>query len=238
MTQENRSPLDNALDVFVYAPVGLALTAIEEFPKLAEKGRAQIQGQVTIARMVGQFAVAQGRKQIERRLGPSGGSSTARQPTRPQQSPAERAKAHEPAVVANGTAAGAGGAPLNEKPLPEAQEEPLESELIDSDGGYGKLSGRRSDSTRADSARADSTRADSAQAPSSAAAPGSPQPPLDQPAPSAEQLAIPGYDSLSASQVVQRLAGLSRDELEAVGAYESAHRARRTILTRVNQLKA
>jgi hypothetical protein len=37
---------------------------------------------------------------------------------------------------------------------------------------------------------------------------------------------------------VQRLAGLSSEELEAVGAYESAHRARRTILTRVNQLKA
>ena len=50
-------------------------------------------------------------------------------------------------------------------------------------------------------------------------------------------LAIPGYDSLAASQVVPRLAGLSADELAAVGAYESAHRARRTILTRVRQLQ-
>ncbi len=50
-------------------------------------------------------------------------------------------------------------------------------------------------------------------------------------------LAIPDYDSLAASQVVPRLAGLTADELEAVRAYEAAHRARRTILGRVAQLQ-
>ena len=50
-------------------------------------------------------------------------------------------------------------------------------------------------------------------------------------------LAIPDYDSLSASQVVPRLAGLEPDELEAVRQYEAAHRARRTILSRVAQLQ-
>ncbi len=49
-------------------------------------------------------------------------------------------------------------------------------------------------------------------------------------------LAIPGYDSLSASQVVQRLEGLSSPELEEVRAHEAAHRQRRTILHRVEQL--
>ena len=58
-----------------------------------------------------------------------------------------------------------------------------------------------------------------------------------QTSPEAESLAIPGYDSLSASQVVQRLAGLSDDELAAVGTYEAAHRARQTVLTRVSQLQ-
>ncbi len=53
----------------------------------------------------------------------------------------------------------------------------------------------------------------------------------------ASGLGIPGYDSLAASQVVPRLAGLSAGELAAVGAYESAHRARRTILNRVRQLQ-
>ncbi len=58
------------------------------------------------------------------------------------------------------------------------------------------------------------------------------------PVPSAESLAIPDYDSLAASQVVPRLAGLSGDELEAVRRYEVAHRGRKTILGRVAQLQA
>ena len=52
----------------------------------------------------------------------------------------------------------------------------------------------------------------------------------------AASLAIPSYDSLSAPQVVQRLAGLSRDEIEAVRRYEAATRGRRTILARAEQL--
>jgi hypothetical protein len=54
----------------------------------------------------------------------------------------------------------------------------------------------------------------------------------------AQSLAIPGYDSLSASQVVERLAGLNAEELEAVASYESAGRGRRTILNRVAQLRS
>jgi hypothetical protein len=50
------------------------------------------------------------------------------------------------------------------------------------------------------------------------------------------QLAIPGYDALSASQVVERLAGLSGDELAAVRQYEAGHRRRRTILGKIEQL--
>jgi hypothetical protein len=52
----------------------------------------------------------------------------------------------------------------------------------------------------------------------------------------AASLAIPDYDELSASQVVERLDGLSRDELTAVGAYEQAQRGRRTILFKIEQL--
>jgi hypothetical protein len=51
-------------------------------------------------------------------------------------------------------------------------------------------------------------------------------------------LAIPGYDSLAASQVVTRLAGLTADELEAVRRYESAHRGRKTVLGKISQLQA
>jgi hypothetical protein len=53
----------------------------------------------------------------------------------------------------------------------------------------------------------------------------------------AASLAIPDYDGLSASQVVNRLAGLSPVELENVQLYEAAHRGRKTILSKVAQLQ-
>jgi hypothetical protein len=55
-------------------------------------------------------------------------------------------------------------------------------------------------------------------------------------APPRGDLPIPGYDALSASQVVERLNGLAPPELDAVHAYEAAHRQRRTILGKIEQL--
>lgn len=57
-------------------------------------------------------------------------------------------------------------------------------------------------------------------------------------APPVEDLAIPDYDNLSASQVVPRLDDLADDELRAVQEYERAHRGRMTILSRIAQLQA
>jgi hypothetical protein len=51
-------------------------------------------------------------------------------------------------------------------------------------------------------------------------------------------LAIPGYDSLSAFQVMPRLEGLGPEELEAVRAYERETRGRQTILNKIAQLQA
>jgi hypothetical protein len=61
---------------------------------------------------------------------------------------------------------------------------------------------------------------------------------VDDDSPAVETLAIPDYDSLSASQVVTRLDGLEPDELEAVRSYESTHRGRKTILNKVAQIQA
>ena len=55
--------------------------------------------------------------------------------------------------------------------------------------------------------------------------------------PGADELAIQDYDSLSALQVVPRLEGREPEELDSVDRYESAHRARRTILHRIAQLR-
>lgn len=53
---------------------------------------------------------------------------------------------------------------------------------------------------------------------------------------SGPDLAIPDYDDLSASQVVERLDGLAFSELEAIRTYEAAHRARNTILGKIDQI--
>ena len=52
-----------------------------------------------------------------------------------------------------------------------------------------------------------------------------------------DELAIAAYDSLAASHVIPRLAGLASDELELVRRYESTHRSRKTILGRIAQLQ-
>lgn len=76
-------------------------------------------------------------------------------------------------------------------------------------------------------------------APTSAAAERRPAP-AERPSPPfpADELAIPDYDALSASQVVPRLESLTPDELDAVRRYEEGTRGRKTILTKISQLQS
>lgn len=67
---DNKNPVDQALDLFVYAPLGFALEARELLPQFIERGRDQLSGQVTMARMMGRFAVQQGQVEAGKRLGP------------------------------------------------------------------------------------------------------------------------------------------------------------------------
>jgi len=55
--------------------------------------------------------------------------------------------------------------------------------------------------------------------------------------PERPQLAIRDYDELSASQVVERLEGLPNADLDAIRAYEAGHRARNTVLGKIEQLQ-
>ena len=52
----------------------------------------------------------------------------------------------------------------------------------------------------------------------------------------ADELPIEEYQSLAASQVVARLPALTADELGTIRRFEAAHRARRTVLGRIDQL--
>ena len=62
---EGKTQVQKLLDIFVYAPAGLAQSAVEELDRLAEKGRHRVEGQLHTARLVGQFAVQMARREAE-----------------------------------------------------------------------------------------------------------------------------------------------------------------------------
>lgn len=164
-------PIEQALELCVYAPLGFALEVRSLFPRFVERGR----GQIVLARLVGKYAVQHG------------------------------------STLAGGVAAQAAG---------QAQDALQRV-------GIGRSPGRGGDGppvgpTRG---RGPSTVGAATDEPTA--------PPLD-PA----TLAIPDYDSLSASQVVPRLDGLTTDELEDVRAYEAGTRSRKTILNKIAQLQS
>jgi hypothetical protein len=181
MTDE-KNPIEQALDVLVYAPLGFVFSAGELFPSLVEKGRSQL----SMAKMVGQFAVQQGQTEAGKVFDKASKQALA---TLEQLSTFNRSS--------NGNGASAygasNGAAAKVAPAP-APAAPIEVAVVE-------------------------------------------EPAVATSGPEAAELAIPDYDSLSASQVLPRLTGLATDELEAVRAYEAAHRGRKTILNRVAQLQ-
>ena len=66
VSEERKPSVEAALDLLVYAPLGFALEARGLLPKFVERGK----NQVTMAKMVGQFAVQQGQVEASKRLGP------------------------------------------------------------------------------------------------------------------------------------------------------------------------
>ena len=159
MTTEGRrrNPLDAALDVMVFAPIGLLANCRQLVPTLAEKGRELVDQQVTVARFVGRFALGQVR------------------PTAETEAPAPIV---EPVVM-----------PPGDQHI---------AVRVEDAGGV-----ENSDVGTVD----------------------------------VDELAIPQYDSLAASQVVARLDGLTARELDAVRRYELAHRGRKTVLGKIDQLR-
>lgn len=182
---DRRDPIERAIEVIVYAPLGLGLFLKDLAPSLVDtavaRGRAEVDRRhaelsqrVTTARSLGEVTLAFGlprvRSRVQRHVDEVRERLAPPPPARPVRTappPAAPPMAAAPAA-ANGT-----------------------------DGGTGETGGTR---------------------------------------PASGDLPIPGYDALSASQVVERLLGLGPDELAAVRQYEKAHRNRRTILGKIEQL--
>lgn len=206
---ERRGPLERAVDLCILAPIGLVSDASSVVPELVERGR----GQVAQARAVGRFTVQKaggslgGKVRDAQRLGVE---TLRRIASQGSESPPGTGGGDEQDVASQD----AGG--------------PVGPDRLDAPAGR--------DSSGL--APGQAQRPDLRPVPD----PGVEEPSVDgpaagEPAASSDHLAIPGYDSLSASQVVPRLESLAPDELEAVRLYEAGSRARKTILGRIGQLQ-
>jgi hypothetical protein len=156
--EPERPPIERLLDLAVYAPIGMYTALKEQLPAYTRQGRQVVENRVMLARFIGQMAVQQGRREIDKRL-------AARRP--PASAAVVDTVAHETAPTPTDVAA------------PAAADD----------------------------------------------------------VPSADSLAIPGYESLPAVNVVQRLATLTADEIEQIRRFELANRGRRTILAKIDVLQ-
>jgi hypothetical protein len=186
MDHDEKNPIEAALEVFVYLPVGIVVDFPRSIPRYIEIGRRRLDQVVHVAgeTVPGAGLVA---GQVER------WHAQTRHTLR------------------------ALGVPTSgDRSAPD-------------DGAFGS-------SRRATGEPAASSADRASSAPERAPAP--PRPTVVDSGIDPDSLAIPDYDSLSASQVVPRLASLSPDELETIRRYEAGKRSRNTILNKVAQLQA
>ena len=170
---DEHTPIDAALELLVYAPLGFALEARTLLPRFVERGRNQI----ALARVVGKFAVRKGREDLEAQI--------------VERQDQALGVLRTLGVVERPAADGRPAVPDVAPPATEAAPRPTPA----------------------------------------------PAPAPTGPAVDVDELAIHDYDSLSASQVVPRLASLTGDELELVRRYEGGNRGRKTILNKIAQLQ-
>jgi hypothetical protein len=195
VSDDAQKTAERAIDLLVYAPVGVALYLRDTVPTFVNlfvsRGRAELgqrrqqaQGQVAQAKAMGEFAVNYGGPKVREHV--EKGIAMARK-------------------SAESVLGGAGDElpDAGDDVPPPARHAPSEPTAAASPSA-------------ATQPAAESTTASAA--------------------PKAATLGIPDYDELSASQVVERLDGLQAGELDAVRAYEEAHRSRRTILYKIEQL--
>jgi hypothetical protein len=61
---DDKGPLDHALDLLVFAPLGFLTESRSMYPQLVEEGRSQVHMRVQVARMIGELAVRKGQQEV------------------------------------------------------------------------------------------------------------------------------------------------------------------------------
>lgn len=81
MSDDERPLIDEIIDYAVYAPLGLAITVLEDLPGLVSRGRSKLGPQIGVARFAGKMAFRQLRRSIEDLLRPSAPPGEAPEPS-------------------------------------------------------------------------------------------------------------------------------------------------------------
>jgi hypothetical protein len=134
------SPVRRALDLFVFAPVGVALTVAEELPSLIVKGRQRFETDVRNARLVGKFVVTHGQRDVVGRVSKLlyGDASEPPEPPETASPGASAGSGPEPAAAAP-AAAPASPKPTSGSSKPTA--DPADAVAVDAAlAGYDTLS--------------------------------------------------------------------------------------------------
>jgi hypothetical protein len=208
---DDKDTVERAKEIFVYGPLGLAMYMRDTAPSFLKvfvaRGRAEVeQRKKTVGDHLGQV----------RAVGENVTEGGAPQVLRVVSE--GLAKVRETAEGALGALSGlSGDAPSGPTPDPSRDT---------SAGAPAHVPGNGAGSARSESTASAASGRASGRGASGRGTPGSGEP----------ALAIAEYDDLSASQVVDRLDGLRPDDLEAIRAYEVTHRARATILGKIEQL--
>jgi hypothetical protein len=211
---DEHNPLERAVDLFVFAPIGVAMFAKDTVPtflkmfvsrgqtEIAQRKKA-LHAQANQYRTVGKFAVKYGGPVVKQQA--------------EEKFDGARRLAEE---TFSGRLVGRSDEGVDNAPAPTPTPAPT-VETSSTSITNGAVNG----AVNRNGANGKSAFPDGVAAP------------VEAPAPHVDpQLAIPGYDQLSASQVVERLDGLTPEELDAVRGYEMAHRGRSTILGKITQL--
>jgi len=210
---DDRQPVEKAVELFVYAPVGVALYVRDMLPS-----------------MMGIF-VSRGKREVQSHLP---GHKPA-PPTPPPVPPEVKRRIDESVGVAKYMAEGGLGVARDVAGSGIGVAREVAGSAL---AQFLAMRANGTPMAEESAARLADEVAHPAP-PASGPAPQSPAPapePAAADVPSVDALPIPDYDELSASQVVERLEGLDRDSLEAVRRYESEHRGRNTILGKIAQL--
>jgi hypothetical protein len=196
---DNESPIEKAVELLVYAPIGLAMFAKDTVPTFMKmfvaRGHTEVSQRRKSAgtqagnyKTIGQMAVKYGGPEVKRQAGAA--AETVRR------------RAEETlSTIAAATAAPPTATPAGPRPAPGAPR-PSSAAPVAATPSAPRSAGDVGSAT--------------------VGPPG--------------ELPIPGYDLLSATQVIERLEGLAQPELLLVKTYELAHRARTTILGKIAQL--